>query len=209
MFGNRSVAEDIRSDGGGYAFRRSNAAPQPSTWGEPFALFYTTPGSASDCPATHFKDQQLIFDITLCGYWAGGAFKDDCPAAYAKTGGTGSTQAACAAFVGGNPNAFTDAIWQINSLKVYSSAGAPRPPPGPPPGPPPPPGPCRFTPNTDYTGLTVGGGNAATPTSCCTLCIKYGTRCTAAVWAGTVCTLFGKGATPKPNQAGRTACVPK
>jgi hypothetical protein len=53
-----------------------HVAPDPSHFGKPFALFRT---SQSSCPASHFQDQQMIFDITLCGQWAGRVFDTDCP----------------------------------------------------------------------------------------------------------------------------------
>jgi hypothetical protein len=54
------------------------AAPDPSGWGQPYAQFHTTAGANSDCPASHFVEQQLIFDITLCGQYAVRLLKSLC-----------------------------------------------------------------------------------------------------------------------------------
>ena len=51
--------------------------PGAAAWGKPYALFYT---DEKDCPATHFQEQQIIFDITLCGAYAGNTFSTQCPA---------------------------------------------------------------------------------------------------------------------------------
>jgi hypothetical protein len=48
--------------------------PNPSGWGTPVASF-----SAETCSMDHFKQHQLVFDITLCGDWAGGAYSVTCP----------------------------------------------------------------------------------------------------------------------------------
>ncbi|RPD73260.1 glycoside hydrolase family 16 protein, partial [Lentinus tigrinus ALCF2SS1-7] len=76
--------------------------PDPSGWGTPTAYFPNT-----DCDiAAKFKKQQLIFDITLCGDWAGAAYsQSSCP-------GT------CADAVA-NASNFDVAQWKIASVRVY------------------------------------------------------------------------------------------
>ena len=83
----------------------AKGAPEPEGWGAPYARFY----SSSACPAEHFLEQKIIFDLTLCGKWAGESFKEQCP-------GKGE----CDAFVRGHPEAFTEAYWELNTLRVYS-----------------------------------------------------------------------------------------
>ncbi|KIK67120.1 glycoside hydrolase family 16 protein [Collybiopsis luxurians FD-317 M1] len=76
-----------------------------SDWGTPAANF-----SCETCDYTsHFDNHQLIFDLTFCGDWAGNAF---------STAGCGS--GTCQDFVDNQPNAFRDAYWEINSLRVYT-----------------------------------------------------------------------------------------
>lgn len=78
--------------------------PDPDTWPTPYAYFHL----GSDCPASHFSQHKIIFDLTFCGDWAGAVFGSQCP-------GKGS----CNSYVQNNPSAFRDAYWLINSLKVY------------------------------------------------------------------------------------------
>lgn len=54
----------------------TSQTPDPSTWGTPTALF---PNTQCDI-MSHFLAQNLIFDITLCGDWAGPAYESSgCP----------------------------------------------------------------------------------------------------------------------------------
>jgi len=76
----------------------------PQNWGEPQA-FWTF---GSNCSPTHFRDVQMVFDLTFCGDWAGPTFGADCP-------GKGS----CDTFVKNNPTAFDEAYWLINFVKVW------------------------------------------------------------------------------------------
>jgi hypothetical protein len=85
--------------------------PDPSGWGLPQAQF--TGGCDID---EHVQDQQLLFDVTFCGDWAGAVWSTDA---------TCSSQAStCNTYVQNNPSAFTDTYWLINSLKVYTDNGA-------------------------------------------------------------------------------------
>jgi hypothetical protein len=88
----------------------SSGNPNPSGWGKPAAKFEG--GCNID---QHFKDHNLIFDMTFCGDWAGNVWGQDSVCA--------SKASSCQAFVQNNPGAFTDAYWQVNSLKVYQSNG--------------------------------------------------------------------------------------
>ena len=95
--------------------------PQPPQ-SLPMGRFHT---SEQDCPAVHFNQQQIIFDITLCGQWAGREFSHDCPAQAKSYESQGmDTYAACEAWAGANPAAFTESSWEINSLRVFATTAA-------------------------------------------------------------------------------------
>jgi Glycosyl hydrolases family 16 len=84
--------------------------PHPDNWGLPIAQF--TGGCDID---EHFKNQQIMFDITFCGQWAGQVWSQDAVCApKAKT---------CQDYVQNNPTAFAETYWSINSLKVYQENG--------------------------------------------------------------------------------------
>ncbi|KAL8920960.1 MAG: hypothetical protein Q9208_005986 [Pyrenodesmia sp. 3 TL-2023] len=86
-------------------------SPKPKQWGEPTASFHGATGCNVD---QYFKDQQIVFDTTFCGDWAGKEWFQD-PTCSAKA-------ATCEEYVQNNPQAFTEAYWKINALKVYSKA---------------------------------------------------------------------------------------
>jgi hypothetical protein len=92
--------------------------PNPEAWGKPAAKF----AGACDIEKM-FAEQQIIIDTTFCGAWAGAAWEDGSCAKKAKT---------CNEYVRDNPEAFTEAYWEINALKVYQDNGkapaAPSPP---------------------------------------------------------------------------------
>ncbi|MCJ1249044.1 hypothetical protein MMC30_006266 [Trapelia coarctata] len=88
----------------------SGSAPDPTGWGKPQSHFA---GCDFD---QHFSNNQIVFDTTFCGAWAGSAWGGSCAAAH---GGS------CNAFVQNNPGAFKDAYWLVNSLKVYQENGSP------------------------------------------------------------------------------------
>lgn len=89
-----------------------SSSPDPATWGAPVAAFA---GSACDF-STSFTNQQLVFDTTFCGDWAGQVWAGSTCAS--QTGA-----ATCEDFVANNPGAFKEAYWSINALKVYQSNG--------------------------------------------------------------------------------------
>ncbi|KAJ2965541.1 hypothetical protein NQ176_g10566 [Zarea fungicola] len=85
-------------------------SPEPLLWGQPIASF----SSGATCNIdSAFKDHQIIFDTTFCGQWAGSVWGQDneCSA----------HGPSCSDYVSANPQAFTDAYWSINSLKVYKA----------------------------------------------------------------------------------------
>ena len=88
----------------------ASGTPNPSGWNSPQSVFQ------GDCNIDdHFRDNNIIFDTTFCGAWSGEAWKgSSCAQAH---GGD------CNAFVRDNPQAFKEAFWSVNSLKVYQDKG--------------------------------------------------------------------------------------
>jgi hypothetical protein len=59
-----------------------------------------------------------VFNIDFCGDWAGKVWdQDESCTAVAPT---------CEEFVGSNPQAFVEAYWLINSVKVFQQTGPAR-----------------------------------------------------------------------------------
>ncbi|KAL9578668.1 MAG: hypothetical protein Q9212_005573, partial [Teloschistes hypoglaucus] len=82
--------------------------PTPKSWGNPTVRF----DGGNNCNIDqHFKNQQIVFDTTFCGDWAGSVFSQD---------PTCASKGQCVDFVKNNPKAFSDAFWKINALKVYT-----------------------------------------------------------------------------------------
>ncbi|KAK6842443.1 endo-1-3(4)-beta-glucanase [Apiospora arundinis] len=86
--------------------------PDPSTWPAPMVEF-SGPGCDID---SHFKDHQLVFNTAFCGDWAGKVWSQD--AVCSKLAPT------CEEYVANNPDAFKNAYWLINSVKVFSPGAA-------------------------------------------------------------------------------------
>lgn len=83
--------------------------PDTSGWGKPAAKF----AGACDIDKK-FAEQQIIIDTTFCGQWAGAIWED---------GSCASKAATCDEYVRDNPQAFTEAYWEINALKIYKDDG--------------------------------------------------------------------------------------
>ena len=86
-------------------------AEKPNTWawGKPLATFES--GADGGCDFDNaFSNQNLVFDTTFCGTWAGSVWGDSSCSKLAPT---------CEQYVRENPGAFTEAFWLINSVKVY------------------------------------------------------------------------------------------
>jgi len=91
----KSVPDDVRTNTG-------SVSPS-SSWGKPEGVWPT-----SQCDfASHFTEHNIVINLTFCGAWAGNEF-----------GVCG--QGDCNTFVDQNPQAFTEAYWEINSLRVYT-----------------------------------------------------------------------------------------
>ncbi|KAG8779182.1 hypothetical protein FRC12_024596 [Ceratobasidium sp. 428] len=90
--------------------------PDPSTWGTPTAAW-----PESGCNSSkYFGPQTLIFDISICGAWAGEptVFQSTCP-----------NQGSCVDLVR-NPANFNNAYFEVSYVRIYSdgsNAGASTP----------------------------------------------------------------------------------
>ena len=81
--------------------------PNPSGWSTPLANF-----SGSCDFETSFTAQQIVFDTTFCGDWAGQVWSQ---------GGCAAKAATCEDYVANNGADFSEAYWSINALKVYEA----------------------------------------------------------------------------------------
>ncbi|KAF2500098.1 hypothetical protein BU16DRAFT_601746 [Lophium mytilinum] len=82
--------------------------PDPSGWGTPLARF-----GGDGCDFTkRFKDLKIVINLTFCGQWAGDIWTTGGCAAKTKS-------ATCEAYVENNPDAFSEAYWEIASLKWF------------------------------------------------------------------------------------------
>lgn len=89
----------------------SSPSPDPSTFGTPLAAFR---GGSSCSIDSHFADHNLVFTTTFCGDWAGAVWAEDtaCSALAER----------CEDYVGENPEAFSQAYWLVNGIRVYQAA---------------------------------------------------------------------------------------
>lgn len=76
-------------------------------WGLPVVAFNGDSGCNVD---SYFQNQNIVFDTTFCGDWAGSVW---------SSGSCAGLASSCNAYVGANPGAFASAYWLINSVKVY------------------------------------------------------------------------------------------
>jgi len=91
---NGAVPDDVQSGGGQVS---------PDDWGTPDAYF---PATTCDIDA-HFAAQWIIINLTFCGDWAGNTY------------GTSGCPGTCVDYVNNNPQAFSDAYFDIASLRIY------------------------------------------------------------------------------------------
>lgn len=91
-------------------------APDVSQFGVPVQNFQ------GSCDIdTHFGSHQIIFTLTFCGDFAGNTYgSSGCPL---TTGLNGYDS--CKAFVGSNYEYFSNAYWNISSLRVYQQPDPP------------------------------------------------------------------------------------
>ncbi|KAI3396348.1 hypothetical protein diail_12238 [Diaporthe ilicicola] len=84
----------------------TGGSPDPSTWGTALADFPDTGCNIGN----HFKNQSIILNIDLCGDLAGDLYSGtSCPSN-------------CTDYVANNPEAFTDAYWEVGSFQVYTAS---------------------------------------------------------------------------------------
>ncbi|KAK5135166.1 Flap-structured DNA-binding and RNA-binding protein [Meristemomyces frigidus] len=89
----------------------ASGKPDPSSWTvKPLAHFG---GSGCDYMTT-FSEQALVINTDFCGSWGGKVWPQSDCAAKTQT-------ATCEAYVASNPAAFTEAYWNIASIKVYQT----------------------------------------------------------------------------------------
>ncbi|OJD21518.1 hypothetical protein ACJ73_07140 [Blastomyces percursus] len=79
--------------------------PDPASWPRPMAQFQ----GACDI-AAHIKMQNIVFDTTFCGDWAGNVWSSSSCGARAPT---------CREFVQNNPAAFEKAYWRVKYVRVF------------------------------------------------------------------------------------------
>jgi len=89
----------------------SSGKPNPSGWPTNYGYVYFPFGSS--CPSNHFVNHNIIVDLTFCGDWAGAVFSSQCS----------WTGQSCTGYLTGNPSAFSDAYFEILSIKLYQKAG--------------------------------------------------------------------------------------
>ncbi|KAI1786309.1 concanavalin A-like lectin/glucanase domain-containing protein [Ganoderma leucocontextum] len=96
----------------------SNGAPLPSGWGKPMADFPST-----SCDAFKFFYQHsAVFDTTLCGQWGDGVWASDNAPGQSQTCAQRTGVASCEDFVRANGAAFSEAYWEVKSVKVYQNS---------------------------------------------------------------------------------------
>jgi hypothetical protein len=83
-----------------------NGNPVTGNWGTPIVAFNGGSGCNID---SYFANENIVFDTTFCGDWAGAVWGSSSCA----------SQGSCEGYVGANPGAFAPAYWTINSVKVY------------------------------------------------------------------------------------------
>ncbi|TFK53690.1 hypothetical protein OE88DRAFT_1655938 [Heliocybe sulcata] len=77
------------------------------SWGNPEAAF---PTQDDNCGyEQHFDAHQMVFDLTFCGDWAGSVWPQ-----------SGCGAGSCVDYVNNNPQAFSNAYWEVNSVRVYT-----------------------------------------------------------------------------------------
>jgi len=91
--------------------------PLPSSWGIPMANW-----PATECdPSTFFYQHSAIFDITLCGQWAGSAWFDTGAPGQSESCAQIAGTSSCTDYVQNNGAAFTEAYWEVKSVRIYQT----------------------------------------------------------------------------------------
>jgi hypothetical protein len=129
-----SYGEKFNAVGGGFYIMEKSSTKGISVWfitrdsflllgGEPSLdlVLLSIPDAyfptSQNCDySKHFNAHNIIFDLTLCGDWAGSESVWNASTCAAKA-------STCESFVDDNPDKFTEAYWEINSLKIYTPHG--------------------------------------------------------------------------------------
>jgi Glycosyl hydrolases family 16 len=96
---------------------KNNVAPEPDTWGVPYAYFAI--GDGSGCSADHFVDMRLVINTAFCGTVAGNRFFTDCHVAPKPGSRNNDPIAACNAYMATDPPEMEEAYWEFNAIRVY------------------------------------------------------------------------------------------
>ncbi|OIW34780.1 glycoside hydrolase family 16 protein [Coniochaeta ligniaria NRRL 30616] len=89
----------------------TGVVPDPTTFGQPIARFVGNSCNFDD----HFMNNNLVFNIDYCGDWAGQVWSQDPTCSQLAP--------TCSQYVAEHPEAFIEAYWLINSIKVYQQQG--------------------------------------------------------------------------------------
>jgi hypothetical protein len=90
----------------------SSGAPNVSDFGRPAV------NQQGSCKLDeHFGNMSIIINTDFCGDWAGEVYANypNCP----QNPAISSSRNRCVDFVGNNPQAFKEAYWDLNSIRVY------------------------------------------------------------------------------------------
>lgn len=98
-----------------------DGSPDPTLWGLPSAKFVGSPGCEID---NFFRENNIVFNHTFCGAWAGA------PDVWNNDPVCASKAPTCEEFVANNPQEFEEGYWSVNSVAVYQQSGGPVPPNG-------------------------------------------------------------------------------
>ncbi|UNI14445.1 hypothetical protein JDV02_001074 [Purpureocillium takamizusanense] len=88
----------------------TSGQPNPDSWSHPLARFAGGLGCNID---SHFTKNNIVFDTTFCGDWAGH------PQVWGANAECTAKSYSCKDYVSNNPADFKDAFWEVNSVKVY------------------------------------------------------------------------------------------
>ncbi|KAG2079230.1 glycoside hydrolase family 16 protein [Suillus decipiens] len=130
-FGQDSYGASFNAMGGGFYIMEKSSTNGVSVWfitrdslllldGEPLLdlVLLSTPDAYfptdKNCEySKHFDAHSIVFDLTFCGDWAGSESVWNASTCAAKA-------STCKNFVDNHPSEFTEAYWEINSLKIYT-----------------------------------------------------------------------------------------
>ena len=85
--------------------------PQPDNWGLPEAIF----GGSSCEVDQYWKNMKLVLNINFCGDYGNAIWGQGTCSQYAPT---------CAEYVANNPEAFSNAYWDVNYIDAYTLLGS-------------------------------------------------------------------------------------